>query len=230
MPFDMDHQAKAITRLAEIGVHKLPSGQFAFTDVDTASHAYVHHSTVPAALVAYAAVNTTFAAGRFPGLTLTDIVDKVPCMDAEEYTALALACGAEAPTFESSHHRLEAFGQTLLAIVDTYELHGCFETVKPYGSVGLHHTVRPIGFDWAGDWEPVAPRLKAMRKSYRAMTPLQQVMTLTVLHLYRQGKDRLFLVGGCPTKILAADAMYILQSNGQAAADWGRLVSHYAGW
>ena len=230
MPFDMDYQAKAKRRLAEIGVQMLPTGQFAFTDVDTASHSYVHHSTVPAALVAYAAVNTTFAAGRFPGLTLIDILHKVPSMDGEEYTALALACGAEAPTFASSSQRLQVFGQTLISILDTYQLYGCFERVKPYGSEGLHYSVRPIGYDWAGTWEPVEASLKALRKCYRSMTPLQQVMTLTVLHLYRPEKDRFFLVGGCPTKILAADAMRILQSSDHAAADWGRLVSHYAGW
>ncbi|MBK3919960.1 hypothetical protein EGJ28_16260 [Stutzerimonas xanthomarina] len=225
----LDYHTKALRRLAEIGVHILPSGQFAFTDVGTASEAYVHHSTVPAALAAYAAVNPTFAGGRFPGLTLTAIVDKVPCMDGEEYTALALACGAEVPTFESSGKRLRVFGQTLLDILERYELYGCFERVKPYGSEGHHYSVRPIGFDWGGSWAPVPERMKAMRKCYRSMTPLQQVITLTVLHLYRPERDTHFLIGGCPTKILAADAMKILHSNG-AAADWGRLVSHYAGW
>lgn len=230
MSFNTDYQAKARTRLAEIGVHILPTGQFAFTDVETASHSYVHHSTVPAALAAYSAINTTFAAGRFPGLTLIEILHKVPCMDYEEYTALALACGAEEPNLASSSQRLQAFGETLLRILETYQLYGCFERVQPYGSEGLHFTVRPIGFDWAGTWDVVDDRMKAMRKCYRAMTPLQQVMTLTVLHLYKPEKDRLFLVGGCPTKILAADAMRILHADGQAAADWGRLVSHYAGW
>ena len=69
-----------------------------------------------------------------------------------------------------------------------------------------------------------------MRKCYRAMTPLQQVMVLTILHLYQQGKDKDFLIGGCPTQVLAADAMSILRENGPALTTWGRLVSHYAGW
>jgi len=224
-----NYYARAISRLAEIGIHILPTGQFAFTDIGTASEAYVHHTTMPAALAAYAAVDPTFAGGRFPGLTLTKLVDKVPSMDGEEYTALALACGAEAPTFESSEHRQRVFGQVLLDIMERYELWGCFERVKPYGSEGDHYSVRPIGFDWARNWEPVPERLKAMRKAYRSMTPVQQVMALTVLHLYRQGTDTRFLVGGCPTKILAADAMKVLQSN-SAAAVWGNLVSHYAGW
>lgn len=229
MQLQSDYRNKALGRLAEIGFHILPTGQFAFTDIGTASDAYVHHSTVPAALAAYAAVNPIFASGRFPGLTLAALVDEVPSMDGEEYTALALACGSDVPTFGSSGLRLRVFGETLLDILDRYELYGCFERVKPYGSEGQHFTVRPIGFDWGGTWAPVPERLKTMRKSYRSMSPLQQIMVLTVLHLYRPEPDKHFLIGGCPTRILAADAMSRLHSSG-AAADWGRLISHYAGW
>lgn len=57
-------QAKGL--LAAIGVHQLSEVVWAFTDVHTASHAYIHHSQQPVALAAYAAVNSTFAAGRFP--------------------------------------------------------------------------------------------------------------------------------------------------------------------
>lgn len=67
-----------------------------------------------------------------------------------------------------------------------------------------------------------------MRKCYRGMTPLQKVMTLTILHLYRQGKDKIFLKG-CQTKIPAAEALTILRANA-ALPIWGHLVSHYAGW
>nr|WP_181718383.1 hypothetical protein [Pseudomonas monteilii] len=49
------------------------------------------------------------------------------------------------------------------------------------------------------------------------------------MHLYNQGKDNVYLTGGCPTKILAAEALTILRDN-SALADWGHLVSHYAGW
>jgi hypothetical protein len=62
------------------------------------------------------------------------------------------------------------------------------------------------------------------------MSPLKQIMVLTIMHLYCQGKDKTFLIGGCPTKILAAEALAILRSNGSALPTWGRLVSHYAGW
>lgn len=89
--------------------------------------------------------------------------------------------------------------------------------------------MRPRGYDWAGNRDAVPAELKAMRKSYRAMSPLQQVMTLTILHLYNQGPDNFFLTGGCPTKIHAADAMGVLRAHA-ALPDWGQLVTNYAGW
>lgn len=59
-----DAQAKGL--LSEIGVHQPSAGVWAFTNAHTASHSYIHHSREPVALAAYAAVNATFAAGRFP--------------------------------------------------------------------------------------------------------------------------------------------------------------------
>ncbi|MHA6181622.1 hypothetical protein [Pseudomonas mohnii] len=61
------------------------------------------------------------------------------------------------------------------------------------------------------------------------MSPLQQIMVLTIMHLYNQGEDKIFLTGGCPTKIPAAEAMDILRSNGLALSAWGYMVTHYAG-
>lgn len=222
-------QAKGL--LSEIGVHQLSEGVWAFTDVHTASQAYIHHSAKPAALAAYAAVNPTFAAGRFPGWALVDMVDKVPCMDGAEHTALAMACGASIPTFSSASERGNIFGQAVWGIVEAYALEGCFERVeRAYGSQGSHYNLRPRGFDWANGEGHAPEALKAMRKSYRGMSPLQQIMVLTVMHLYNQGKDKFFLTGGCPTKIPAAEAMSILRSNGPALSAWGHLVTHYAGW
>ena len=222
-------QAKGL--LSEIGVHQLSAGVWAFTNVHTATQAYIHHSREPVALAAYAAVNPTFAAGRFPGWGLVDMVDKVPCMDGIEHTALAIVCGASIPTFPSASERGNIFGQAVWGIVEAYSLEGCFEHVKrAYGSPGWHYNLRPRGFDWARGEEPIPEELKAMRKSYRAMSPLKQIMVLTIMHLYCQGKDKTYLTGGCPTKIPAAQAMNILRSNGPALSAWGHMVTHYAGW
>ncbi|MBJ7370688.1 MAG: hypothetical protein JHD19_04475 [Pseudomonas sp.] len=216
---------------SEIGVQQLSGFEWAFTDVHIASHAYIHHSREPVALAAYAAVNATFAAARFPDYALIDMVDKVPCMDASELTALAVVCGASIPTFPCSSERGVIFGQAVGAIVEGYSLHGCFERVeRAWGSPGRHYNLRPRGFNWSGDQELNSESMKDMRKSYRAMSPLQQVMVLTIMHLYCQGKDKTYLTGGCPTKIPAAEAMNILRSDGVALSDWGHLVTHYAGW
>jgi hypothetical protein len=222
--------AQAKELLFNLGVRPISQGVWEFTDVHIASQGYIHHSTVPAALVAYSAVNATFASGRIPGFTLVDMVDKVPCMDGIELTALAMVCGIPAPAFQSSDVRAGIFGQAVWQIVETYALEGCFERNEHFGGNGDHYKLRPRGLDWGGDWKPNPEALKAMRKSYRAMTPLQQVMVLSIMHLYSQGKDDTFLIGGCKTKILAADAMSILRNNGAALSAWGHLVSHYAGW
>jgi len=222
-------QAKDL--LSEIGVHQLSAGVWAFTNVHTATQAYIHHSREPVALAAYAAVNPTFATGRFPGWGLVDMVDKVPCMDGTEHTALAMVCGASTPTLPSASARGNIFGQAVWDIVEAYSLEGCFEHVaRAYGSPGRHYNLRPRGFDWAGGEEPIPEELKAMRKNYRAMSPLQQVMVLTIMHLYHQGKDETYLTGGCPTKIPAAEAMDILRRNGSALSAWGHMITHYAGW
>jgi hypothetical protein len=116
-------------------------------------------------------------------------------------------------------------------IVEAFKLQGCFEHVeRAYGSEGSHYNLRPRGFDWAGGEDPVPKSLKAMRKSYRAMSQLQQIMVLTIMHLYCQGKDKTYLTGDCPTKIPAAQAMNILRSDGPALSAWGHMVTHYAGW
>lgn len=222
--------ADAERLLTAFGVQEVSHGVWGFTDVKTASESYIHHSQKPAALAAYAVVNATFAVGRFPGYGLVDLVDKIPSMDYAEYAALAMVCGSAMPSFEGSDARAFLFGQAVWNVVEKYELQGCFERQNQrFPGNGDHYNLRPRGYDWAGNWEPVPDALKAMRKSYRAMTPLQQVMTLTVMHLYRQGKDKLFLTGGCPTKIHAADALHVLRGS-SALSDWGHLVTNYAGW
>ncbi|VVQ23556.1 hypothetical protein [Pseudomonas fluorescens] len=226
-----NYVAQAKDLLTAIGVHQVSEGVWAFTDLQTANQAYIHSSSEPVALAAYAAVNSTFAAGRFLDWALVDMVDKVPCMDGAELTALAMVCGASIPTFPSASERGKIFGHAVWGTVGAYSLEGCFEHVeRAYGSQGSHYNLRPRGFNWAGGEDPNPESLKAMRKNYRAMSPLKQIMVLTIMHLYRPGKDKLFLTGGCPSKIPAAEAMDILRSNGPALSAWGHLVTHYAGW
>ncbi|WP_052110530.1 hypothetical protein [Pseudomonas plecoglossicida] len=219
----------AVELLNELGVYKAPTGTWAFTDVAWASSCYIHHSRTPVAVAAYAAIDHILAAGRFQNYTLVDLVHKICCMDAIESTALALICGTEPPLFPSAAQRGEIFGETAWHIVSDYGLENCFKQVRPYGSEGRHYTMRPQGFDYDHS-EPIPELLKAMRKSYRSMEPVQQIMVLTLLNLYCQSSDKVYLTGGCPTKISAVKALKALRQDGQALKKWAKLVNHYAGW
>lgn len=207
-----NQSVEAITLLRELGVHKVSPSIWAFTDIETASHGYVHHSRQPVALAAYTAIDTTFAAGRFPGYTLIDLVEKIPCLDGTEYAALAMVCHMSAPIYPSAEQRGERFGAVAWEIIEQYGLQQCFTRCNPYGSQGIHYTIRPCGFDHDRS-EPLPEALRAMRSSYRRMTTVQQVMVLTLLHLYSQGTDDFYLIGGCRTKISAAEALRALRGN-----------------
>lgn len=219
----------AASLLRELGVYEVTNGVWAFTDFDTPREGYIHHAHKPVAMAAYTAVDPVFAGSRFPGYTLIDLIDKVPSMDGAEYTALAKVCGAPAPAYPCSKERAATFGDLAWEVVADYGLEPCFMEVDPFGTEGRHYAMRPRGYEPATG-EPIADDLRAMRKAYRGMTPLQQIMTLTLMHLYCQGPDRFYLTGGCPTKISAADALVILREDGIALSKWGRLISHYAGW
>lgn len=223
------HIEKAFALINDLGVFKAPTGIWAFNDVKVASSCHIHHSRIPLAVAAYAAIDPIFAAGRIPNYPFVDLVLKISCMDAIESTALAIICGAEPPIFSSASQRGEIFGETAWQIVNDYGLESCFQQVRPYGDEGRHYTMRPQGIDYEQS-KPIPELLKAMRKSYRAMEPVQRVMVLTLLHLYLQESDKIFLTGGCPTKISAAEALKVLRQDGQALKTWGHLVSHYAGW
>lgn len=217
-----------IDLLKQLGIAPVGHGVWGFTDIDTASKCYVHHSQQPTALAAYAVVNPTFAAGRFPGYLLRDMVDKIPCLDYAEYAALASVSGATEPSFASHSQRAHIFGKVVWAIVEKYQLQGCFIRVDQGNTNGDHYSLRPRGIDWNGSGDVIPEDIKALRKTYRAMSPIQQVMTITIMRLYNQNKDTIFLTG-CPTKIPAAEAITILQDH-SALKDWGHLVTHYAGW
>lgn len=231
MTYTIDCSEEAMALLHQLGVHEESPGIWAFSDLQTASYGYLHHSHKPVALVAYATINPIFAAGRFPDYTLINLVEKMPLLDGIEYTALAFLCGIPAPIYPSAEQREKVFGEVAWDIVHHYKLGECFTKSRPFGfgSQASHYTMRPCGFDHDLS-EPVPEALKAMRSAYRKMNNVQRVMVLTLLHLYTQGTDDFYLKGGCPTKISAAEAIQVLRSDQDALSMWARLITHYAGW
>jgi hypothetical protein len=86
--------AETASLLESFGIELSAGGLVVMTDFAKAESAYVHHSSVPVAVVAMAVASPTFARGRFPKLRLVDVVTKVAAMDGREMRALATVCGA----------------------------------------------------------------------------------------------------------------------------------------
>src|SRR5215467_1904971 len=94
----MTNKVKAADETASLlkafGIELSAGGLVVMTDFAKAEKAYIHHSSVPVAVVAMAVASPVFARGRFPKLRLVDVVTKVAAMDGREMRALATVCGA----------------------------------------------------------------------------------------------------------------------------------------
>jgi hypothetical protein len=80
-----------------------------------AAIAYIHHSSVPVAVVAMAVASPVFARGRFPKLRMVDVVAKAPAMDGREQRALATVCGASIESLPEGSGGAPMFAAHLLA-------------------------------------------------------------------------------------------------------------------
>jgi hypothetical protein len=68
--------AETASLLESFGMELSAGGLIVMTDFAKAESAYIHHSTVPVAVVAMALASPVFARGRFPKLRLVDVVAK----------------------------------------------------------------------------------------------------------------------------------------------------------
>src|SRR6516162_9058228 len=84
--------AETASLLKSFGIELSAGGLVVMTDFAKAESAYIHHSSVPVAVVAMAVASPTFARGRFPKLRLVEVVTKVAAMDGREMRALATVC------------------------------------------------------------------------------------------------------------------------------------------
>lgn len=204
------------------------SRQVEITDFKQAEAGYVHHSTVPVALVGYAVVSPTFARGRFPKYSFIDLIQKRPSMDESEALALSAVCGADVtPPFWGN---AGPFGKHLWDVIARYDLGAFFERVeRRYGGEGDHYLMRPRGFLWDGHEQmEITGALQQWRRDYKALPPVRQLMVASVLQLYRQGPDAHWMVR-VPKNWHAAEGIEILRDQG-ALRDWGKLYATYPGW
>lgn len=188
---------------------------------------YVHHSSVPVAMAAYAADNPTAAKKLYPKLKLTQLVGKRPSMDGIEAQALAYLAGIDLPEelFWNGNRLREAFTAHLETVLERHGLWPCF-----YRSAIDHPglmSIRPRG---AQDDEAEGERDMAVFKAaIRQMTEVQRILVATVICLYRGEADTTWCKGRGWTWH-AADAIAVLAEHDQARADWHRLVALYPGW
>ncbi len=202
--------------------------QVELVDVSQAETCYIHHSQMPVAVAGYAMASPTFARGRFPKTTFIELIQKRPAMDQKEVIAFAGICGINVtPPFWGNG---APFAAQLWAMIERYELGDFFERLNgtDQGN-GDHVLMRPRGIDWSDpNWPEVPAVIDAWRKSYKKLPMARQLMVATILQLYRQGEDRVWMVR-VPKKWLAADGIAELQEQGMLA-DWARLFALYPGW
>jgi hypothetical protein len=225
-------QAKIDTRAAEtasllesFGIELSAGGLVVMTDFAKAERAYIHHSTVPAAVVAMAVASPVFARGRFPKLRLVHVVAKVPAMDGREMRALATLCGASVDGIPEGSGRAPAFAAHLLDVIARYELDAFFTRVPDRAVNGID--VRPRGIDWRSE-QVDAKAIAEWRRAYKTLAPARQMLVATIITLYRGEPDKTWLAR-LPSTWHAADAVAALLEAG-ALRDWGRLLALYPGW
>jgi hypothetical protein len=211
--------------LATFGVSYTPGYGVTIVDQEKAETAYIHHSSVPVAVVALSLTSMAIARLRFPYYRLVDLVAKRPAMDDREARAFAAVCGAKVNIRFAGSALAPAFGAQLLHVIERFELEAFFTRDANRAINGID--VRPLGFDPRnGQTEPIA--MANWRRAYKALPRTKQMMVATILWLYRGGPDKTWL-HRLPCKWYATDAILELGIAG-AAPDWGKLVALYPGW
>src|SRR6516165_12401450 len=114
--------AETASLLNSFGMELGAGGLVVMTDFAKAESAYIHHSTVPVAVVAMALASPTFARGRFPKLRLVDVVAKAPSMDGREQRALAAVCGTNIEGLPEGSGRAPAFAAHLIGVITRLSL------------------------------------------------------------------------------------------------------------
>jgi hypothetical protein len=211
--------------LERFGIELSAGGLVVMTDFAKAESAYIHHSTVPVAVVAMAVASPTFARGRFPKLRLVDVVAKAPSMDGRELRAMASVCGASVDGLPEGSRRAPKFAAHLLDVITRNQLDAFFLRDARLSINGID--VRPRGIDYrTGEVDKEV--MTEWRRRYKALPPVRQIFVASIICLYRGEPDKTWLAR-LPSTWHAADAIAALLE-AKALRDWGRLVALYPGW
>lgn len=211
--------------LQELGL-SIRQGGVEMVNFDFEGKSYIHHTQMPVAIAGHAQASLTGAFSKFPKTTLLELVRKRPSMDNREVMAFALVCGVEvSPPFWNNP---DPFLRHLLDVVSRYELWGFFEMADQPEGRGLIG-FRPRGFDWSiPDWPQIPGVIEKWRRDYRAMPTEKQMMVATIMQLYTQREEEIWMVR-VPKKWHAAEAVMTLRDAG-CLQDWAKLIALYPGW
>ncbi|SIO47879.1 hypothetical protein SAMN05443247_06012 [Bradyrhizobium erythrophlei] len=213
----------ALTEVLDgFGTEIAPGGFATFSDFAKAENADIHHSAVPAAVTAFATISPAFARGRFPDLSLADVVLKRNDMDYCEAAALAAVCGQRISPWRDAAQ----FIVHLHKVIDRYDLNS-FYGHYPEHPANFGNDIRPHGVDWDSH-EVNDDAIRVWRDAYKRLSPARQMIVATIMWLY-VGSNNCFWLKHLPNKWHAADAIKLMKSAG-VLGDWATLVALYPGW
>ncbi|MFM0718941.1 hypothetical protein PQQ73_21655 [Paraburkholderia strydomiana] len=159
-------------------------------------------------------------ASRFDDMKLEALVLALFDMDVSEAAQMDVLSDSETP-FKRCQ---ESFFETLKQVIGQLRLFRLFACTRD----GEHHrSIVPAAYDeWTGEHHP--KEMACWRADFRAMRPDQQMMTATIIWLYRSGSDSIWL-RRVPCTWKASEALHYMHDAG-CLAQWLQLIARYPGW
>nr|WP_315591692.1 hypothetical protein [uncultured Cupriavidus sp.] len=161
-----------------------------------------------------------FATPYLDGMRLEDLVLRLLDLDIEEAARLNTLADPDSP-FERSPKR---FHETLQQTIGQLQLFKLFARID---GGEYHRSVCPAAYN-ERTGEHYAEEMARWRADFRAMSPEQQMMTTTIVWMYRSGPDSIWL-RRVPCTWKASEALHYMRDTGCLAL-WLQLVARYPGW
>lgn len=165
------------------------------------------------------ALSCDAATSRLDEMRLEDLVLGLLDLDCDEAAQLASLSGS-GTSFERS---AESFHETLREAIRQLRLFKLF--TRAHGSE-LHRSICPAAYDErTGEHYP--EEMARWRADFRAMAPEQQMLTTTIIWMYRSGPDRIWLRRvSCTWR--ASEALHYMHDAGCLAL-WLKLIASCPG-
>src|SRR3984957_8783676 len=157
---------------------------------------------------------------RLDEMRLEDLVLRLLDLDIEEAARLDALADPDSP-FERGPER---FYDTLQKAIWQLQLFKLFARTH---DGEYHRSICPAAYN-ERTGEHYAEEMARWRANCRAMSPEQQMMTTTIVWMYRSGPDSIWL-RRVPCTWKASEALHYMHDTGCLAL-WLQLVARYPGW